>query len=482
MWQIFVLWGMSQLVTGRCQCESGNSEVYAEEGSQATLPCVCRPTSLTAAVIHWTRGQKGTLWRKSRNGLEYRGAGGRRVRVPHSQVGVGEYSMYIHGVRTEDGGKYTCMVQDGEKHIFNKVTLRVIKVSVSPPEPVEHSKIKLACSVHPWPAGATVSWEHNEKTVNPKSSAYAFSTARVGVLEGKASESMMGNWSCVISSHGMKQGNAATALTVRGIVNPSSDSVKVYAEVGSAVTLPCVFSNGLTPSHPVWERLDAGGSILPLPPSLNRSSLPSFPFLPPWDVSVQMGEVGQVDGGRYRCSATVEGYSLAREMQLVTAHVLINEPSTQKATVTLTCHLSDTSEVTDWDWVLVNANPNNTQSVSSIQKGRVLRINRVTDRNADQWVCRFHGKQGVLGNVTYHPSQMSGLRGETEPEASSKTVLVFSLGFLLVALLVLGQMYRNHRRRKMILQYPAMETIVHTTANEREERERSRVKEDKTFK
>ncbi|KAK6326718.1 hypothetical protein J4Q44_G00023630, partial [Coregonus suidteri] len=141
------------------------------------------------------------------------------------------------------------------------------------------------CSVTPWPQEATVSWKHNEKPVYPESADYVLSKTQAGVLESKASASMMGNWSCVMHKR-RKQGKATTALTVRGIVNPSSASAKVYAEVGSAVTLPCVFSTGLTPSDPAWERLDTSGSALPLPPSFNLSSLPS---IPPWDRSVGVG-------------------------------------------------------------------------------------------------------------------------------------------------------------------------------------------------
>lgn len=87
--------------------------------------------------------------------------------------------------------------------------------------------------------------------------------------------------------------------------------------------------------------------------------------------------------------------------------VLSNSPSTQKAPVSLTCHLSDASEVTEYEWVRVTYDLNGTQSESSVQKGRVLGINRVTDRNSGEWACRFHGKEGALGSVTYHLHLMS---------------------------------------------------------------------------
>ncbi|KAL0985111.1 hypothetical protein UPYG_G00153030 [Umbra pygmaea] len=473
MWQ-FVLLGTALLVTGgRCQSVT---EVYAEAGSRAVLPCICRSTSSSAATIHWSRVSKSTVWRKAKSGLEYWGIGANRVRVPQSHTGAGEYNLYIKDVRREDGGKYTCMVEDGEKRVTSNVLLMVIQVSISPSAPVEGDKMTITCSVTPWPTGATVSWMLNEKTIHPESADYVLSKTQVYVLQTKASDSMAGNWSCVVGSDGRTPGNASTPLTVRGIVKPSRDSASVYAELGAAVTLPCVFSSGLTPSKPVWERLGRFGSVLPLPPSFNTS------FLPPrqvWDMSVVVGEVRQGDAGRYRCSATVEGIRVVREMQLVTSQVFSNEALTQKTPATLTCHLSNTSEVTDYEWVQVNSDPNNTQSVSSFQKGRVLKINKETDRNSGQWVCRFYGKQGVLGNVTYHIPLMSGQMGESKPESSGNAGVVLGLGILLLLLLlVFVKMYKNHRRRQMILQYPAMETIVHSIFNEREERHRERVKED----
>uniref|UniRef100_A0AAZ3NY42 Ig-like domain-containing protein n=1 Tax=Oncorhynchus tshawytscha TaxID=74940 RepID=A0AAZ3NY42_ONCTS len=467
MWQFLLLLGTSLLVTGgRCQCLSEYTEMFAEAGSQAVLPCTCRSPSASAAVVLWSKDLEGTVWRKGKSGLEHWGIGAaQRVRCPHSEVGAGDYSLYIKEVREEDSGKYTCMVQDREKNLSKRILLRVIKVSISPPAPVEGNKMTITCSVSPWPQEATVSWMLNEKRVYPDSADYVLSKNQASVLESKASAGMMGNWSCVVHK-GRKQGKATTALTVRGIVNPSSSSAKVYAEVGSAVTLPCVFSTGLTPSDTAWERLDTSGSALPLSPSFNLTSLLS---LPPWD--------------RYRCSGTVEGRRVTKEMQLVTAQVLSNSPSTQKAPVSLTCHLSNASEVTEYEWVRVTYDLNGTQSESSVQKGRVLGINRVTDRNSGEWACRFHGKKGVLGNVTYHLHLMSGLMRDNETGSSSYVAMVAGLGFfLLVLLLVLVQMYRNYRRRKLILQYPALETIVHTIANEREDRERNRVKEDEISK
>lgn len=78
-----------------------------------------------------------------------------------------------------------------------------------------------------------------------------------------------------------------------------------------------------------------------------------------------------------------------------------------KHPVTLTCQLTDESEVTDYEWVHVVYNHNNTPSAEFIQKGKTLTINTASEKNQGEWVCRFYGGEGILGNVTYHLQQLS---------------------------------------------------------------------------
>lgn len=81
----------------------------------------------------------------------------------------------------------------------------------------------------------------------------------------------------------------------------------------------------------------------------------------------------------------------------------------KKATVTLTCHLSDASEVTEYEWVHVTHDFNVSQSERSIQNWKVLKTDKMAEENSGEWACRFYGKKGILGNVTYHIPLMSKL-------------------------------------------------------------------------
>lgn len=110
------------------------------------------------------------------------------------------------------------------------------------------------------------------------------------------------------------------SLSLTGIIQPSEDNTKVYAAVGSAVTLPCVFSPGLIPSHTVWEKLKAKFLFKPAPGRLPASFSPSLPSSQlPWEKSASLKEVAFEDEGRYQCAGTIEGQRVTRNMQLVVA-------------------------------------------------------------------------------------------------------------------------------------------------------------------
>ncbi|XP_035528536.1 lymphocyte activation gene 3 protein-like [Morone saxatilis] len=471
--QYFIVVGMALLMTG---AQSEVIEVFAEAGSQAILPCKCNPLSTHLPAIIWTKANKGTVWRKERSGLQYWGyswspKGSHRAQCPHSQFERGDYSLQINNVMDEDGGIYSCRVENGNQVTENVVSLRIIKVSISPSVPIWGKDVTISCNVNPWPNGATVQWTlNNSRFLTPTA------IMNKGFMREKAAARLTGNWTCVVDYKG-KEGRASATLTVMGIVQPSKDDTKVYAAVGSAVTLPCVFSSELIPSRTVWEKLKAG-SFKPTPGRLPDSFSPISPSSQPSsDNSASLKEVGFEDAGRYRCSGTVEQQRLTRNMQLVVAKIDSSIPSKKKDSLMLTCQLSDTSEVTNYEWVHVAYDLNGTRSEGSILNGKTLSISKVSEENRGEWACRFYGKEGLLGNVTYQVHLMGGLSGQKSSGVSQNTVAVVGLSFLLIVLLlILIQMYKNHQRRKRIFQYPALETIVHTTSNEREERERNREK------
>lgn len=82
----------------------------------------------------------------------------------------------------------------------------------------------------------------------------------------------------------------------------------------SDVTLPCVFSDALSPSDTVWEKKELGSQYRAAP----RRLLPASPSQSPTDKSATF-KVLPEDGGMYRCSGTVKNQRLTRNMKLVVA-------------------------------------------------------------------------------------------------------------------------------------------------------------------
>ncbi|XP_014901632.1 lymphocyte activation gene 3 protein [Poecilia latipinna] len=440
------------------------TEVVGEVGSQVMLPCMCEAAQCDPATITWSKESKGTVWRKQSSGLQYWGSNwfnreNSRVQCPHSKFGKGDYSLEINGLTKDDAGLYTCKVEI-KGHLTDKwIMLRVIEASVSPSTPMWGDNVSLRCSVTPWPENAVVYWMLNRQPSTSKTGRVVEVQETGRVVEVQASDELAGTWTCFVhkSSNIWK---ASVELSVAGIIQPAKQDTKLYAALGSSFTMPCIFSPNLSPKAALVEKLDSGFQIFN-----NRSASSSS-----WDKSIVIQEVVPENEGRYRCGGTVERRRLSQTMQLVVAKIV---KSKKKGTTMLSCQLSDPSEVTSYEWVHVSYDINGTELVEPVQYGQTVPVKE----DFGEWTCRYFGTNGLLGNVTTQVHLMAGLSGEKSSGVSSNTGTVIGLSFLLVILLlILAQMYKNHRRRRRILQYPALETIVHTISNEREEREKDRVK------
>lgn len=442
-------------------CES--LEVFAEAGSPVVLPCKCSPQTVSPSVI-WTNG-KGSIWKMQRGGLQFRSlVWASRVECPHSQFESGDYSLHIKSVRKEDAGLYDCTLGlDNTRLVKTTIMLRVMKASVSPVDPMMGRTVTIGCSVSPWPPGARVEWRLNN---NPYGTTDDFKQNNDVTV--KVADNVKGKWTCVVSYKG-KEGQASTVLDFKGIIQPAEDNTKIYAAVGSAVRLPCVFSSGLTSSDIIWKRFqnNTTSAMGPLPLSFSPPSTQTSES----DRSAVLNEVNFEDEGLYSCSGMVEGQRLDRKMQLVTAKVNVN---TKKDETTLTCQLSNTSNITRYEWVLVKSDLNGSRFVASVQKVQTVTLSPLSE---GEWTCHFYGKQGILGNVTYQIQHMAGLSGLKSGGSSHNTAVLVGLSFLLlILLLILAQMYKNHQRRKRAFQYPALETIIHHISVEREMRENSQAR------
>lgn len=87
----------------------------------------------------------------------------------------------------------------------------------------------------------------------------------------------------------------------------------------------------------------------------------------------------------------------------------ISLPANKADSVMMTCQLTDTSEVTRYEWVHRDLHHSSNQSVTSTHSGKELTIDKTSGENQGEWTCRFYGKQGVLGNATHHMTVMSTL-------------------------------------------------------------------------
>ncbi|KAK7886903.1 hypothetical protein WMY93_026524 [Mugilogobius chulae] len=448
-------------------------EVFAGVGSTAVLPCKTIPW-VESPAVSWSNS-KGSMWRIQRDGLQYWSLPwASRVRCPHTGFELGDYSLQIFSVKEEDAGSYICSVVKDSRPVTTVVTLRVIQVSVSPAAPLVGQSVRIVCSVnHRDLVRRSVSWELNGRPYEDRSNSRSrshFGRDADTTLNVKASESLSGNWTCVVRSQN-GEGRASGLLEVKGIVNPPSDDTQIFAAVGSAVSLPCVFSNGLTPSGALWERLQSQITSKPSVGDLPDSFSPPLPLVSTRDKSARLREVSFEDSGRYRCSATVNGVKIERNMQLVTAKVEAQVSETD-GSVKLTCRLSRSSPDTNYEWIYTTSDLNGTQVTTTVQKSQTVTVSRTS---AGLWTCRFYGPQGLLGNVTYQVHNRERQKGAESVRSVSRGAAFLLAGLCLLItllLIVLSQMYRNYQRSKNTLQFPALETVLHVRSVEKEMKER----------
>ncbi|KAA0703019.1 hypothetical protein E1301_Tti010873 [Triplophysa tibetana] len=463
--QFLVVLGLAVVFEG-AKCL--DQEVIVAYGSVAVLPCVDDSSAVShPSAVYWSRivdNVKKTVWRREKSGLEFRSVKSpSRVYCPAPNFGNGDYSLHINGITDEDGGRYICEVE-GKTSTRKTVMLRIVKVSFSPPVVIEGLRLDTKCVISPKPQIKKLQWELNGKATG-------------NTVLYRVSQSDSGNWTCRVSYNNVV-GKATAFLQVRGISTPPADSSMVYAAVGSSVSLPCVFTEGLVQHSGIWKRTStARNSSLPfpLPSSLHQRSLVP---LSSRDGSAWIETVEDGDEGTYTCSGMMKLTTIQmkaqRSMQLVIARVL---SSSSKGQMTLTCHLSNFSQVTSYEWLRVIYGVNNTQTVTSVSTSNTVKIPKVSVQNIGEWVCRYYGKEGLLGNATYQLNMMGAQIGQSDSKSGNKVGMVMGLGFLfLVVFLILFQMYKNYRRKKMILLYPALETIVHEAATEQERIERRHAK------
>lgn len=435
------------------ECE--HHQVFVAEGSVAVLPCIDESSSVSHPnAVYWSKivgNSQKTVWRREKSGLEFRPLRDLpRAKCPASNFGKGDYSLHITESRLADGGQYICEVE-GKTKMQKVIMLRVIRASISPSIVFEGLRIEAMCHVKPETSDISIKWKQNGEFIN-------------SAIISTVSQRDAGQWTCQVSYNNMKV-EATTTLQVRGISSPQNDSSVFYGSVGSTIFLPCVFTDGLIPNTVKWLRASAAtNSPVTLPHSAFNSS----------SGFIKRVEVG--DEGTYMCSGVMEGLNgrsikLQRTMKLVVARVL----SSSSDPMTLMCNLSDSSQITSYEWLRVNYSPNDTQTLTTVQRTKNPSI-RVTEKDAGEWMCRYYGNQGQLGNVTSHFYTMGALKSGNS-SSGNKTAMVLGLGFLfMVIFLILFQMYRNYRRKQKIHLYPAMENIVHQTITEREWKERSREK------
>ncbi|MGH0120270.1 UNVERIFIED_CONTAM: hypothetical protein FKN15_060678 [Acipenser sinensis] len=131
--------------------------------------------------------------------------------------------------------------------------------------------------------------------------------------------------------------------------------------------------------------------------------------------------------------------------------------------VSLTCTLSDCSQVDRFEWMKVTANSNQTDPTDSPEQASLLTskgaklgglnfdrtflIPRVSEQHAGEWVCSLYSKEILVGQIPFQLHVTGQLQASAQAQSSNKVAAVTLLSFLFVVLLLIALlMYRYQRK------------------------------------
>ncbi|XP_041123852.1 diverse immunoglobulin domain-containing protein 2.1 [Polyodon spathula] len=473
---------------------SAEEHVFAGVGSRALLPCFKTPLPHgvnRGTTVHWfkifSKSVERTVWRSEKSGLEFWSSlTSKRMKAHQPRFHSGDFSLAVEDMRMSDAGRYRCAVNYERKNFQRFLHLHVMQVSPATAGPfIEGSSLTLQCSASDWPQGAKVSWLQNG-IVLQSSRKQQIRERSLDIKDLDREDS--GNWTCQVSYLG-RTARVSYTLEVLGISSPSSSGSMVYGSLGLPATLPCVFSAGLSPSHTGWQR-KADSSTVPgsrAAPSGRNASL----LIP----SVEFSH-----GGVYTCSGSVNGKRIERSVRLVVAAVSV-KPSglvSEGKSVSMTCTLSDYSQVDRFEWTKVTTDSNQTDPTDAPEQAPLLTSNqaklgglnfdrtflipRVSEQHAGEWICSLYSKGSLVGQIPFQLHITGQLQGSAPAQSSNKVAAVTLLSFLFVVLLLIALlMYRYQRKRaRRNLHFPGLEAIQteQSKKSRREKKSEEALKED----
>ncbi|RXN00379.1 Lymphocyte activation gene 3 protein [Acipenser ruthenus] len=389
-----------------------------------------------ASLLHFSLADSAerSVWRSEKSGLEFWSSlTNKRAKAHQPRFHSGDFSLAVEDTRMSDAGPYRCAVSYDRENFQRLIHLHVMQVSPVTAGPfIEGSSLTLRFSASDWPQGARVSWLQNG-IVLQSSRKHQIRERSLDIKDLDREDS--GNWTCQVSYQG-RTARVSYTLEVLGISSPPSSGSVVYGSLGLPATLPCVFSAGLTPSHTGWQ-WRADSSVVPV-----SRAAPSGR-----DASLLIPSVEFRHGGVYTCSGSVHGKRIERSVRLVVASVSV-KPSglvSEGKSVSLTCTLSDYSQVDRFEWTKVTANSNQTDPTDPPKQASLL-----TSKGAKLG--------GLNSDRTFLIPRVSS---KVLAQSSNKVAAVTLLSFLFVVLLLIALlMYRYQRKRaRGNLHFPGLEAI-----------------------
>ncbi|XP_066527608.1 polymeric immunoglobulin receptor-like [Hoplias malabaricus] len=276
-------------------------------GDSVLLSCSCTELQDKPETVQWITPHHGDLL-STELPQRYNG----RVQT-FNQNSPGNLSVLISDLTEEDGGRYSCWINQNQYRHFR---LRVRGCTLSEPQETVISKypgdsVLLPCScTDPNIKPLSVKWQRVDSGGTEVSSGTPLYTGRVHVfnetlpanlslLISDLTEQDQGTYRCTINNKQF----VSIKLEVRGCALSEPQEKEISKYPGDSVLLPCSCTDPNTkPLSVKWQRVDSGGTEVSSGTPLYTGRVHMFNEDLPTNLSLLISNLMEQDQGTYRCT------------------------------------------------------------------------------------------------------------------------------------------------------------------------------------
>ncbi|XP_049342286.1 polymeric immunoglobulin receptor isoform X32 [Astyanax mexicanus] len=280
--------------------------IIRSSGESVLLSCSCTDLQDSPERVQWRTPDSTELHQRYRD----------RVQT-FKQNSPGNLSVLISDLTVEDGGTYSCWINQNQHRTFS-LTVKDCTLSNSQEKLIvgySGEFVLLSCScTDPQTRPVSIKWEHVDSDVMEVSNItrryagriHMFNEkhpANLSLLLSNLTEQDEGLYRCTINN----EKSISVNLTVKGCTLSNSQENQIVRYPGESVLLPCSCTDPQTrPVSIKWEHVDSNGTEVSNITERYAGRIHMFNEKHPANLSLLLFNLTKQDNGTYRCTINNE--------------------------------------------------------------------------------------------------------------------------------------------------------------------------------